>query len=64
MEKLKGRILKSVGGIFYAETDMGILGCKAKGLFRIKEIMPCAGDYVSISLDGDVLNTTPVISEV
>ena len=58
--KIQGKILKSVGGLFHVEAPGGVLLCAARGLFRLKNITPCAGDNVIVNLSGD----TPVITDV
>ncbi|MGN1416200.1 MAG: ribosome small subunit-dependent GTPase A [Oscillospiraceae bacterium] len=52
VKKSPGLILKSVGGLYFAETSDGIIECKARGIFRKENISPCAGDRVSIEYDG------------
>jgi ribosome biogenesis GTPase len=47
-ELIKGKIVKSVGGFFHTETSDGVLLCNARGLFRLKEITPVAGDNVMV----------------
>ncbi|MCL1823982.1 MAG: ribosome small subunit-dependent GTPase A [Oscillospiraceae bacterium] len=61
LKKTTGKIIKSVGGLFHVETNNGVIPCTAKGLFRLKEIAPCAGDNVVIETDN---NCEPVITEV
>lgn len=47
-------IRKAVGGIYFVETPDGLIfECKARGIFRKREISPCAGDKVTIESDGD-----------
>lgn len=51
---IEGMLLKAVGGLYYAETPLGVLECKARGIFRKQNISPCAGDKVIITdIDGD-----------
>lgn len=57
--QLSGLIFKSIGGLYHVKTDAGIFECKARGIFRHRDISPCAGDNVIISLtDG------PIIEEI
>lgn len=56
-----GLILKSNGGLYYTETPSGILECKARGIFRKKNISPCAGDRVKIE---EITDGTGIISEI
>lgn len=44
----QGRILKGVGGFYYADTRDGIIVCKARGKFRIQNIKPMVGDIAEI----------------
>ncbi|MDR2532849.1 MAG: ribosome small subunit-dependent GTPase A [Oscillospiraceae bacterium] len=60
MNSLNGKILKSVGGFFHVETSDGVLLCTARGLFRLKNITPVAGDNVIV----DISESTPVITDV
>ncbi len=46
---IEGLLLKAIGGLYYAETPLGILECKARGIFRKQNISPCAGDRVIIT---------------
>lgn len=59
--EIKGRIIKSVGGIYEVETADGNYQCKARGIFRSKGISPYTGDFVRISADD---NAEPVIEEI
>ena len=53
---IRGRILKSIGGLYYVETEKGILACRARGIFRLKKISPYVGDYVEVEFEGDTLD--------
>ena len=58
---LFGRIISSVAGNYTVKCDNGnTLICKAKGLFRLKKISPCAGDFVTLDTDGNEY----IISEI
>ena len=59
--ELKGRIIKSVGGIYEVETADGNYQCKARGIFRSKGISPYTGDFVRICAED---NAEPVIEEI
>lgn len=59
--ELKGRIIKSVGGIYEVETADGNYQCKARGIFRSKGVSPYTGDFVRISAEE---NAEPVIEEI
>ena len=53
VENSEGLILKAVGGLYTVETACGICECKARGIFRMKNISPCAGDRVKLSFEQD-----------
>lgn len=49
---MKGKIVKGIGGFYYVDTkDEGIIECKARGVFRKKQITPLIGDIVTIEKD-------------
>jgi ribosome biogenesis GTPase len=60
MNKITGKIIKSVGGFFHVESPDGVLLCTARGLFRLKEITPVAGDNVEV----EIIEGTPVITDI
>ena len=45
-----GRIVSAVSDRFGVVTDScnAVITCKARGLFRLKKISPCVGDYVTL----------------
>lgn len=47
---IKGIIIRGVGGNYYVDTGENIIECRARGLFRLKNIKPLVGDRVSIRL--------------
>jgi len=53
MSKVKGKIIKGIGGFYYVSTDMGVIECRARGLFRNKSVMPYVGDNVEIEISED-----------
>ncbi|MCD7731163.1 MAG: ribosome small subunit-dependent GTPase A [Oscillospiraceae bacterium] len=57
----KGLVVKSIGGLYYAESPLGVLECKARGIFRKQNISPYVGDNVRIEEIGDGKG---VISEI
>lgn len=62
MIEKKGKILKSLGGFFYVKTIDGLVyECKARGVFRNKELKPVAGDNVNITVEENKIN---VIQEI
>ena len=62
---MQGLVIKSTGNIYSVKTDSGVVECRIKGNFRLKDIKstnPVAvGDYVKISLRED---NTAYISEI
>ncbi len=58
---IKGRIIKGVGGLYFVDTDNGIIECSIRGIFRKNKITPTVGDYVKISLLED---TKGIIEEI
>ena len=58
---IEGLLLKAIGGLYYAETPLGILECKARGIFRKQNMSPCAGDKVIIT---NVSNGTGVVDRI
>lgn len=45
-----GTIIKGIGGFYYVSSDDGIHECKARGIFRRKELTPLTGDSVIFSV--------------
>ena len=50
---MNGIITKAIGGVYTVEAPEGIYECKARGIFRKKNISPVCGDRVEISLEND-----------
>lgn len=48
MEKVKGIIIKALGGFYYVKTPDGVLECRARGVFRKKDMTPYVGDNVTV----------------
>ncbi len=53
MSTKKGKIIKGIGGFYYVKTDSGIVECRARGLFRNKDVLPYVGDNVEIEISPD-----------
>ena len=47
---MTGKIIKGIAGFYYVYTTLGLVECKAKGVFRNKNIKPLVGDNVKISI--------------
>lgn len=61
MESENGRIIKSIGGLYSVESPLGVIECKARGIFRKMNISPCVGDNVKIE---EIADGKGVISEI
>ncbi len=48
--ELKGRITKGVGGLYYIDTEKGVYSGRARGKFRLQNIKPTIGDFVTITV--------------
>lgn len=47
---MKGRIIRGIAGFYYVHVPgVGILECKAKGIFRKNKLKPLVGDFVRIT---------------
>lgn len=47
---IDGIIIRGVGGNYYVDTGNKLIECRARGLFRLKNIKPLVGDKVLIRL--------------
>ena len=47
---MQGKIIKGIAGFYYVHTNLGLVECKAKGIFRKEQIKPLVGDDVEIDL--------------
>ena len=47
---MQGKIIKGIAGFYYVHTTIGLVECKAKGIFRNKQIKPLVGDIVEVEL--------------
>ena len=48
---MQGRIVKGIAGFYYVFIPgVGILECKAKGIFRKNKLKPLVGDRVLVTL--------------
>ncbi|MBE7011649.1 MAG: ribosome small subunit-dependent GTPase A [Ruminococcaceae bacterium] len=53
MEKVKGTIIKGIGGFYYVKAADKTIECKARGIFRKENITPLVGDSVLVKLNTD-----------
>lgn len=49
-QEITGTITKGIGGFYYVATAQGEIECRARGIFRKKELSPIVGDRVSVLL--------------
>ena len=61
MEKLKGIIVKGIGGFYYVEVANATYECKARGKFRKEKMTPLVGDTVEITVNENSENTYPQV---
>lgn len=47
---MQGKIIKGIAGFYYVHTLIGLVECKAKGIFRKEGIKPLVGDLVKIEI--------------
>lgn len=57
----KGLIIKSIGGLYSVESPLGVIECKARGIFRKMNISPCVGDNVRME---EIADRKGVIAEI
>ncbi len=50
---IEGIIIRGVGGNYYVDTGDDLVECRARGLFRLKNIKPLVGDRVLIRLTAE-----------
>ena len=60
---MQGLITKSIGGLYTVEASEGIYECKARGVFRKRNISPVCGDRVDFSLEKDGTGVIDSIGE-
>lgn len=48
---MQGKIIRGIAGFYYVHVpEIGILECKAKGIFRKNKLKPLVGDFVNVSV--------------
>lgn len=48
---MQGKIIRGIAGFYYVHVpEIGILECKAKGIFRKNKLKPLVGDFVEVSI--------------
>lgn len=63
MDSIRGLIIKSIGGLYSVKSPLGVMECKARGIFRKQNISPCVGDEVVVS-DGVISEIMPRKNEL
>jgi len=59
---MEGKIIKGIAGFYYVHVvESGIYECKAKGIFRKRNIKPLVGDNVTIEVGDEVEKTGNII---
>lgn len=70
---MQGRIVKGIAGFYYVYVDaLGVVECKAKGIFRRDGIKPLVGDFAEVeilseeenSLAGNIVDILPRINSL
>ena len=48
---MQGKIIRGIAGFYYVHVqNMGVIECKAKGIFRNKKVKPLVGDNVKLEI--------------
>lgn len=58
---MQGKIIKGIAGFYYVYTSLGLIECKAKGIFRKDGIKPLVGDNVEIELVDEADQTGNIV---
>lgn len=56
-------IIKAIGGLYFVQSPDGVYECKARGIFRNRNISPCCGDRVEIEVMEDNIGLIVKIGE-
>lgn len=59
---IEGKIIKGIGGFYYVKTHQGIIECRARGIFREKDLTPLVGDNVKLRISEE--DNTGYIEEI
>lgn len=59
---MKGLIIKGIAGFYYVKSGDAVFRCKARGIFKQRDIKPAVGDNVIIELIPD--NDDSLITEI
>ena len=59
---MQGKIIKGIAGFYYVHSqELGVIECKAKGIFRKDGTKPLVGDDVEIELAGTEFVTGNIV---
>ena len=59
---MQGRIVKGIAGFYYVYIEtVGIVECKAKGVFRKEKIKPLVGDYAEVDIISEEEKTGNIV---
>ena len=60
---MTGKIIKGIAGFYYVHVEnSGVYECKAKGIFRNRNIKPLVGDNVDIEVIDEENKTGNILS--
>ena len=59
---MQGKIIKGIAGFYYVYTNLGLIECKAKGIFRKDGIKPLVGDNVEIEIVDETDRTGNIVN--
>lgn len=62
MNSMKGLIVKGIAGFYYVKSGDSVYRCKARGIFKQRDIKPAVGDEVIIEVIPD--NDDSIITEI
>ncbi len=64
MKSYEGVIVKGIGGFYYVNTDVGVIECRARGIFRKRGFAPLVGDVAKVSTqDGELTGVIESVAE-
>ena len=49
-QQIQGKTIKGIAGFYYVYTKIGLVECKAKGIFRKDGMKPLVGDDVCLEV--------------
>ena len=48
VDRLNGTIIKGIAGFYYVKSGDTVYRCKARGVFKQRDIKPAVGDHVEM----------------